>query len=305
MWRPLAQRLSSTVLTLFMVSVLVFFALRLAPGGPFDTDRVLPPEIMAAIAAKYHLDDSLWTQFWSWFSGALHGDFKESFQYLGTPVSEMIWESLPISMVTGGISLVLAMVLGLVLGCSAAWKRGTWWDTSAMWLAISGVNLPAYLMASALILIFSTWLNLLPPALYEGPVSLVLPILTLSLRPIAIVARLTRSAMMEALSADYIRTAYGKGLSEGTVVFKHALRNSMIPIVALLGPIAANLITGSFVVETVFQIPGLGRYFVSAVLNRDYPLVMGVTMVYGAILLLCNFASEVATTWVDPRMRYQ
>jgi oligopeptide transport system permease protein len=297
------RRLLGAIPTLLLLATLTFFAMRLAPGGPFDTERVNPPEVQANINARYDLDKPMIVQYARWLGGAVRGDFRESFQYIEQPVADIIADSLPASMTLGGWALAFAVLVGIPLGCVAAWKQNTAWDASTMFLAIAGVSLPSYLVASILVLVFALQLGWLPPALWEGPSSLVLPVLTLGLRPMAIIARLTRASMIESLQSDYIRTAYGKGLAAARVVFKHALKNSLIPVITVLGPIAANLVTGSFLVEIVFQIPGLGKHFVTAVINRDYPLVMGVTLVYGVILVTANLLVDLFYAWVDPRIR--
>jgi ABC-type dipeptide/oligopeptide/nickel transport system permease component len=243
-------------------------------------------------------------QFVNWMEDlVVHGNMRESFQYVNHPVSEIISESLPVSIELGALALLFCAALGVPLGVLAASRPHTWLDTSSMFLAITGLTLPSYLSASLLILVFSTWLGWLPPALWEDKSSIILPVIALGLRPLGIIARLTRSAMLEALNEDYIRTAYSKGLSERIVLYKHAFRNSLIPIVTVMGPLAANLITGSFVIETVFQLPGIGKHFIQAVMNRDYPLIMGVTLVYGAILLLANLLIDLLYGWIDPRIR--
>ncbi|MBL7715095.1 MAG: ABC transporter permease [Bdellovibrionales bacterium] len=297
------RRLSVAVPTLLVMTVAVFFLLRLAPGGPFDSERSFPPEIQRAIEEKYGLHEPVLMQYWRWISGALRGDLNESFQYLGQPVAELISSSLPTSFWLGLLSLAFSIVLGIPLGALAAWKRNTWWDTSAMFLAIAGVSLPSYLVASILVLIFSMGLGWFPPALWESWDAMVLPVITLGFRPMAMIARMTRASLLEALTSDYVRTAYAKGLESRVVVFKHAMKNSMVPVLTILGPISANLVTGSFLVEMVFQIPGMGKHFVSAVTNRDYPLVMGVTLVYGVILILSNLVVDLMYGLVDPRIR--
>jgi oligopeptide transport system permease protein len=299
------KKISSAILTLFLISTLTFFLIRLAPGGPFDSEHAWPPEIKANIERRYGLDQPISIQFAQWLKDVTHGDLRESFQYIGRPVAEMIEDSLPPSLQLGIWALLVSIVLGIPLGCIAAWKRGTWIDSSSMFLAVAGISLPSYLVASLLILAFSLHFMWFPPALWESWDSMILPIATLALRPLAMIARLTRASMLEALSADYIRTAYAKGLAPRRVVFKHALKNSLVPVLALIGPLAAGLVTGSFVVETVFQIPGMGRFFVQGVLNRDYPLVMGITLVYGAILIFSNFATDLMYGWADPRIRVE
>jgi len=303
MLRYLFSKVIWSTVTLFLLAVLTFFQLRLAPGGPFDEERAFPPEIRAAIDARYGLDKPLPEQFSRWLFGAVRGDLGESFQYASQPVAELISESVGVSAALGVIALVFAASLGIPLGVWSASNKGNWRDRAAIFFSISGVALPSYLVASVLVLVFSLQLGWLPPALWNEPLSWVLPSITLGLRPLALIARMTRSSVLETLQSDYIRTAYGKGLSKAAVFWKHALRNSLIPVVTLMGPVAASLVTGSFLVETVFQIPGIGRHFVSAVLNRDYPLVMGVTLLYGVILIGSNLAVDLLYAWVDPRIR--
>ncbi len=303
------RRILAVFPILLLLSAMTFFLLRLAPGGPFDSEHVWPPEVQANIERKYELDQPVSVQYAHWLRDVLQGDLRESFQYLGRPVAEIIGDSLPTSVALGALALAGALAIGIPLGCAAAWARGaqriTWLDGGAVFIAVAGVSLPSYLVASLLIIVFSLWLGWFPPALWEGPSSWVLPALTLGLRPLAIVARLTRASMLEALRADYVRTARGKGLPESGVIFKHALKNSLVPVLTVMGPVAASLVTGSFLVEIVFQIPGLGKHFVQAVINRDYPLVMGVTLVYGAILLGSNLIVDLLYGVIDPRMRVQ
>ncbi len=296
------RRLATIPLILLTLASLIFFLLRFVPGGPFDTEQAWPPEIQANIAHRYELDLPVSTQFFHWCTAAIQGDLKESFQYLDTPVSKIIATSLPISMALGASALLLALGFGIPMGCLSAWKQNTWIDRLAVLFAVTGLSLPSYLAASLLILVFSLQLGWFPPALWEGPSSWVLPILTLSVRPLGIVARLTRSSMIEALNSDYIRTATSKGLGPMSIHLKHALKNSLIPIITLMGPISANLITGSFLVEVIFQIPGMGKHFTQAVLNRDYPLVMGVALTYGVILILSNLLADLLCAWADPRI---
>lgn len=301
----LARRFLQSTYTLSFLVVAVFFLMRLAPGGPFDGERVWPAEVQANIEAKYGLNQPLHVQFAQWLGDLLQGDLRDSFHYIGTPVTEIIRESSVPSLQLGGLALVAALVLGILLGVLAAWRRGTWWDASSMFLAVSGITLPTYLIATLLVLLFSSTLGWLPPALWEDRASMVLPLITLSLRPLAIIARMTRTTLLEVLHADYIRTAHSKGLSEGRVLFKHALRNALIPVVTLLGPITASLITGSYVVETIFQIPGMGQYFVTSVIDRDYPLVMGMTLTYGVVLIVCNLLVDLTYGIIDPRIRVE
>ena len=283
--------------------VATFFLLRLAPGGPFDGEKVWPAEIQANIEAKYGLNRPLYRQFFSWGNDLLHGDLRESFHYIGTPVTEIIRDSLPPSLELGACALFASLLFGVILGVISAWKRGTLLDFSAMFIAVSGITLPSYLVGTLLVLLFSNYLGWLPPALWEDKRSMVLPVITLAVRPLAMIARMTRTTLLEVLHADYIRTAYSKGLSDRSVLFKHALKNSLIPVITMLGPITASLITGSYVVETIFQIPGLGQYFITSVIDRDYPLVMGMTLTYGLILATCNLVVDLSYGLLDPRIR--
>lgn len=301
----LLRRLLQTLYTLAFLVTSVFFLLRLAPGGPFDGERVWPAEVQANIEAKYGLHLPLHEQFAQWMKDLLRGDLRESFHYIGTPVTEIIRESSLPSLQLGGLALTVALVFGILLGVLSAWRRGSWLDSSSMFLAVSGITLPTYLIATLLVLLFSSTLGWLPPALWEERASIVLPLITLSLRPLAIIARMTRTTLLEVLHADYIRTAHSKGLSESKVLFKHALRNALIPVVTLLGPITASLITGSYVVETIFQIPGMGQYFVTSVIDRDYPLVMGMTLTYGFVLISCNLLVDLTYGLIDPRIRVE
>ena len=301
----LFKRLIQSFITLAFLATTTFFLLRLAPGGPFDGDKVWPAEIQANIDAKYGLNRPLPVQFFSWVKDLAHGDLRESFHYIGTPVSEIIADAIKPSFLLGFSALAISLFFGLLFGVLSAWKRGSIWDFSAMFIAVAGITLPSYLVATLLVLLFSTYLGWLPPALWEDKASMVLPIITLALRPLAIIARMTRTTLLEILHSDYIRTAYSKGLPDSTVLFKHALKNALIPIITLLGPITASLITGSYVVETIFQIPGLGQYFITSVINRDYPLVMGMTLMFGGILIVCNLLVDITYSWVDPRMRIE
>ena len=301
-----AKRVLGAIPTLLILATFVFFLLRFAPVGPFEGERVFPKDVQAAIDAHYGLDLPIWRQYLKWLSSVvLHFDFGESFHYVGRSVNEMIGSSLPPSLLLGGLAMFFSVLIGVPLGVFAAWRQGTWMDSSAIFLAIAGVSLPSYLIASMLVLVFSLKLGWFPPALWEEPSSVVLPVITLGLRPLAITARLVRASVIETLAADYIRTAHAKGLSVRTVLFRHALRNSLIPVVTVLGPLAASLVTGSFLVEMVFQIPGLGKHFVSAVLNRDYPMVMGVTLIYGMILIASNLLVDIACAMLDPRIRLE
>jgi oligopeptide transport system permease protein len=289
--------------TLFLLATITFFLLRVVPGGPFDSDKALPPDIKANVEAKFGLDKPLPIQYVNYLSGMLRFDFGPSFKYIGRDVTEIILDTLPTSMELGVYSLALALVIGFPLGILSAYKQNTWIDFSSMFLAVAGISLPSYFVGAILIYVFSLQLNLLPPALWDEWVHKLLPTLTLGTRPAALIARLTRAALLESIRSDYVRTARAKGLSEQKVILKHALRNSLIPVITLIGPLAAYVLTGTFVIEYIFAIPGMGKYFIDAVTNRDYPLIMGVTMVFGFMLTMANLLVDIAYAIVDPRIR--
>lgn len=299
----LMRRFLTILATLFVLATITFFLLRVVPGGPFDSDKALPPDIKANVEAKFGLDKPLWQQYVSYLGGMTRFDFGPSFKYIGRDVTEIISDTLPTSVELGIYSLVLAIVLGIPLGILSAYKQNTWLDFSAMFLAVAGISLPSYFVGAILIYVFSLQLNWFPPALWDEWVHKVLPTVTLGTRPAALIARLTRAALLESIRSDYVRTARAKGLSEASVILKHALRNSLIPVVTLLGPLAAYVLTGTFVIEYIFAIPGMGKYFIDAVTNRDYPLIMGVTMVFGFTLTTANLLVDMAYAIIDPRIR--
>jgi len=298
------SNLISALSTLFAVAFLTFLLMKIVPGGPFDGDKALPPEVLASLNAKFKLDLPWYTQFLTYMRDlVLHLDFGPSIKYIGRSVGEIIADSLPVSLELGFYALIVAVVSGVTLGVMAAVYRGKWLDFSAMFLAISGISLPSFLVAALAILAFAQYLGILPAALWDGPEHRVLPTLVLGLRPAAILARLTRSSVLEILHLDFVRTARSKGLPPRTVLFVHVLRNAFIPVLTVLGPMAATVLTGSFVIEYVFSIPGLANHFIQGVSNRDYPLIMGVTILYATILVVCNLTVDLLYGVVDPRMR--
>lgn len=297
------KRIVETVFVMAIVVTITFILLRFLPGGPFDSEKALTAEVLANINAKYHLTDPLPVQFLTYVKNILNGDLGESYKYIGRSVTDIIGESLPVSLQLGTYALLLSFVIGIPLGVYAAAKHNTWIDTTAMVAAMSGVALPSFLVAPILILIFAFWLDILPPALWDGPIYYILPVVTLGIRPAAIIARLTRSSVLEVIHSDYIRTARAKGLAATRVLFKHVLRNSLIPVLTISGPLVANLLSGSFVIEVIYAIPGIGRHFVQSVTNRDYPLIMGVTLVYALLLIVSNLVVDMLYAVVDPRIK--
>lgn len=299
----LIRRFLTILATLFVLATITFFLLRVVPGGPFDSDKALPPDIKANVEAKFGLNKPLMVQYVDYLVGMTRFDFGPSFKYIGRDVTEIILDTLPTSMELGLYSLALAIIIGIPIGILSAYKQNTWIDFSGMFLAVAGISLPSYFVGAILIYVFSLQLNLFPPALWDEWVHKVLPTITLGTRPAALIARLTRAALLESIRSDYVRTARAKGLSESKVVLKHALRNSLIPVVTLIGPLAAYVLTGTFVIEYIFAIPGMGKYFIDAVTNRDYPLIMGVTMVFGFMLTTANLVVDLCYALIDPRIR--
>ena len=299
----LLRKIPSIFLTLFVLASLSFLLMRTVPGGPFDSEKSLPPEIKANIEAKYQLNQPIWRQYTQYLGSLARGDFGPSYKYIGRSVNEIIAESLPTSIVLGVYALLFALLLGLPLGVLSAYKQNTWLDFSSMFFAVAGVSAPNYLVAALLIYVFFMRLNWLPPAIWKDYSYSILPTITLGMRPAALIARLTRAALLESIHADYVRTARAKGLGEFAVIMKHALRNSLIPVITLLGPLTAYLVSGTFVVEYIFAIPGMGRHFINAVSNCDYPLIMGVTIIYGIILIMSNLLVDLAYRLADPRVR--
>jgi oligopeptide transport system permease protein len=298
------NQMASALLTLLAVSLLTFGLMKLVPGGPFDGDKALPPEVLAALNAKFRLDLPWFEQYILYLRDIFVSfDFGPSIKYVGRSVTDIIRDSLPVSLELGFYALVVAVSLGIVLGVVAAANRGSWLDLGSMFIAISGVSLPSFLVGALAILLFAQHLQWLPAALWDGPEHRILPTLVLGLRPAAIIARLTRSAMLEVLYLDYVRTARAKGLSPQRVLFVHVLRNALVPVLTVLGPMTATILTGSFVIEYVFSVPGLASHFIQAVSNRDYPLVMGVTLLYACFLVATNLAVDFVYGLVDPRMR--
>lgn len=303
MGKFIVRRLLETVFVIWVIASLTFLLLRVLPGGPFDSEKALPPEVMANLEKKYHLNDSLSQQYFNYMGDLLRGDLGQSYKYVGRDISSIIAETLPNSIQLGVYALLISYIIGLPAGVLAGWKRGTWMDSSAMFLAISGVSLPSFLMAPIAVIIFTFWLGWFEPALWEGPAYYVLPMVVLGIRPAAVIARLTRASVLEVIHADYIRTAKAKGLDSRTVLFKHVLRNSLIPVLTLSGPLAANILTGSFVIELIFAIPGIAKHLVASVTNRDYPLILGTTLLFSLMLVIANLVTDLLVAVVDPRVK--
>lgn len=297
------RRLGEAVVTLLLIATMTFVLLRILPGGPFDAERALPAEIKANIEAKYRLNDPLMKQYGDYMWGLLHGDFGESYKYTGRSISQIIAESLPNSLQLGIYAILIAYLVGIPLGVLAASKHGSWMDSALMVLAISGVALPSFLVAPILILIFCFWLNWLEPALWLGPGYYILPMVVLGIRPAASIARLTRASVLEVIRSDFIRTARAKGLEQRQILFKHVLRNSLIPVLTLTGPLVAGMLTGSFVIEQIFAIPGAAKNLIQGVTNRDYPLILAMTLLFSILLVVANLLTDLMISLIDPRVK--
>jgi oligopeptide transport system permease protein len=297
-------RLLGAVPTLFLLITLAFFLIRAAPGGPFDAEKALPPEIEANLRAAYHLDEPLPQQFVRYVGNLARGDFGPSFQYRDYTVTELIATGLPVSSRLGLAAMLLAVIAGVSAGTIAAMRRNRPADHAVMAMAMTGISIPNFVLAPILILVFAVYLDWLPAGGLGGPAHMVLPVIALALPQVAWIARITRGSMTEVLASDFIRAARAKGLSDGEVVLRHALRPAMIPVISYLGPATAAVLTGSVVVEEIFGLPGIGRYFVQGALNRDYTLVMGVVVFYGVIIIVLNFLVDLAYAMLDPKVRY-
>jgi oligopeptide transport system permease protein len=305
MMRLLITRLLWVIPTLWLVLTLTFFLMRAAPGGPFDSEQQLSPAIEEQMRARYGLDDPLPVQYMRFLGGAVRGDFGPSYKYKDFTVAQLIADGLPVSMILGGLAMLLAVLTGLPLGAIAALNQNKPADTAVMAIAMIGTAVPAFVTAPLLALFFGVMLGWLPVAGWDDGAlrNLVLPVIALALPQLASIARLMRGSMLEVLRQNHIRTARAKGLSWTTIIRRHALRPALMPVVSYLGPATAGLLTGSVVIEVVFGLPGIGRYFVQAALNRDYTLVLGVVLVYAALLVFFNLLVDLAYGWLDPRTR--
>lgn len=299
-----ASRGAEALLTLWLLATLCFVLLRAAPGGPFDAEKAAPPEVEAALAAQYRLDQSLPMQYLHWLADVARGDLGPSFQYPDYTVNELLAASLPITVLNGTLALLLALGLGLPLGVWAALRAGRWTDRLLMFGAGLGLSVPKFVVAPLLVLLFAVTLQWLPAGGWDGTWrSMVLPVIALALPNLAYCARLTRASLLEVLDADYLRAARGRGISGARLLFMHALRPGLLPVVAWLSPALINVVSGSAVVEQVFGIPGIGRYFVQGALNRDYTLVLGVVLVVGAAIVIINALVDWLRSRMDPRLR--
>ncbi len=288
-----------------VVVTVVFFMIRFAPGGPFDSEKQVPPDILKNLNAKYHLDEPLWQQYVRYWGDLSRFDLGPSFKYANRTVNEIIAESLPVSAELGMISLVWALLIGITAGGLAALKPNSLFDYIPMSFSILGICLPTFVIGPLFVLVFAVWLGWLPVGGWNTWQDRILPSLTLGFAYAAYISRLTRGGLMEIRSQDFIRTARAKGLSESRVIIKHALRGGLLPVVSYLGPAMAGIISGALVTEQIFNIPGLGRFFIQSAVNRDYTVVMGTSLLYFSLIFVANFLVDIVYVFLDPRVRYE
>jgi oligopeptide transport system permease protein len=306
MWRFIALRTLQAIPVILAVITVTFFLVRAAPGGPFASEKAVLPQVQAALEARYQLDQPVLQQYFSYLANLARGDMGPTFRYPGRNVHDMILEGLPITIELGFYALLVAVVIGVSAGVIASLKPNTLQDYAPMSAAMIGICMPSFLLGPLLVLIFGIWLQWLPVSGWGNAAGdKILPSLTLGAMYAGYIARLSRAGMLEILSQDYLRTARAKGLPEHVVILKHALRGGLLPVISYLGPAFAGLLSGSFVVETIFQIPGLGRFYVQAAFARDYTMILGTTVFLATLIVVFNLLSDIAAAWLNPRLRYQ
>ncbi|MBT2688340.1 ABC transporter permease [Bacillus sp. ISL-47] len=303
MAKYIGKRLLYMILSLWMIVTATFFFMRIAPGNPFASEKKLPPEIEANLNAHFGLDKPWYAQYWEYLVRIVNWDFGPSFKYKSQTVNDLINEGFPVSFLLGMEAIFIAVAIGVLLGIIAALKHNRWPDYTAMIIAVLGISVPSFIMASFLQYFLAIKMGIFPVARWETFMHSVLPALALASTPMAFIARLTRSSMLEVLANDYIKTAKSKGLSSGVITVKHTVRNALLPVVTYMGPLTAGILTGSFVIEKIFGIPGLGAHFVTSINNRDYTVIMGVTVFYSILLLVSILLVDIAYGIIDPRIK--
>jgi oligopeptide transport system permease protein len=305
MLRFITRRLLETIPVLLVIITATFFMIRFVPGGPFTAEKAVTPEILRNLEAHYGLNKPLYRQYFDYVGSLLHGDLGPSFKYPNRTVNEIIADKLPTSLELGGWSLLVALAVGLPLGVIAAVKRNTWLDYVCSSTAMVGICVPTFVLGPLLVLLFGIHLRWVNASGWYEPIDRVLPAIVLGFFYSAYLMRLTRGGMLEVLHQDFIRTARAKGASETRIIFRHALRGGLLPVVSFLGPAIAGILTGSFVIETIFQIPGLGREFVNSAFNRDYTLVLGTVILYAVLVIACNLVVDVVQVWLNPKLKFE
>ena len=302
MTRYVFRRLGGAIIILWVIITVTSALMHAIPGGPFTTEKKLPPQVKASIEAKYHLDDPVWKQYGDYLGGVITGDLGPSYKYEGRSVNDIISDAFPISAQLGLLSLMVAVVGGIAAGAISAMRPNGIVDYAVTVLSTIGISVPAFIIGAVLVYVVGFELGWFPVALWRGPSYMVLPVLTLAAQPMAFIARLTRSGLLDVYQQEYIRTARAKGLSSWTILTRHALGNAILPVITYLGPLAASLLTGSFIVETIFAIPGLGQYFVTSIYNRDYTVILGITIFYSALVVFLNILVDMIYPLIDPRV---
>lgn len=297
------KRIFNAFIVLWIVITITFFLMHAIPGGPFTAEKSLPPYVLHSIEERYKLNDPLYKQYGDYLCNLVQGDLGPSFKYPGRSVNDIIKDGFPVSFKLGIEAILIAIIIGIPAGILAGVKKDKWQDRAVNFFTTLGVAVPSFVVAALLIYVLSTKLHLFPAAMWNGWRYEIMPALALSGMPMSFIARLTRSSMLDILSQDYIKTARAKGLSWSKVLIKHALPNSLIPVVTYLGPMTASILTGSFVIETIFAIPGLGQYFVTSIYNRDYTVILGVTIFYSVIVIVLNMVVDLLYPLLDPRIK--
>ena len=305
MLKYILKRILLAIVTIWAVATLTFFLMNMVPGGPFLSEKAISPQATAALEAKYGLDKPLWQQYLTYMAGASHGDFGDSLKQRGRTVMDIITMKFPVSARVGGVSVLVALLLGVPLGCIAALKRGKFLDNLISVVSTCGIAVPSFVICTLLLYFFGVRLQILPTMGLTSWKHYVMPVMALAFYPTAYIMRLMRSSMLDVLGQDYMRTAKAKGLAGGKILFKHALRNAILPVITYVGPLLAYTVTGSFVVEKIFTIPGLGGEFISAINGRDYTLIMGTTIFLATLIILMNVVVDIVYKIVDPRIKLQ
>lgn len=303
MYKFIFNRLATSIVTIWLIATITFFLMHALPSGPFTREKALPPQVIKNIEEKYHLNDPLWKQYTDYLASLSKGDLGPSYKYVGRTVNDIIADGFPVSAQLGLVALSIMIIVGILAGIISALRQNKWQDHLAMFFATIGVAVPNFVIATLLMYIIGVKLGWLPTSRWVSWESVIMPAIALAGYYTAYIARLTRSSVIEVLQQDYIRTAKAKGLPERVVVYKHALKNALIPIVTYLGPLTAGILTGSFVIEKIFAIPGLGQEFVNSISNRDYTTIMGVTIFYATFLVLMNLIVDILYSFIDPRIK--
>lgn len=302
MARYVLRRIGSALVILWVIISITFVLMHAIPGGPFTSEKKLPPQVKASIEAKYHLDDPLWKQYADYIGGVVTGDLGPSYKYEGRSVNDIIGESFPVSAQLGLLALCVAVVGGIAAGAISAMRPNGVIDYAITFVSTLGISVPTFIIGAVLVYVVGFELGWLPVAMWHGPSYMILPVLTLAAQPMAFIARLTRSGLLDVYQQEYIRTARAKGLGAWNILIRHALGNAILPVITYIGPLAASLLTGSFIVETIFAIPGLGQYFVTSIYNRDYTVILGVTVFYSTLIVVLNIIVDMIYPIIDPRV---